>query len=162
MSGVEVLVGVVIAVGIVGVVVPMLPGSLFIVGAVLVWALEIGSATAWSVLAVVVTLVLAGAVVKYVVPGRRLARAGVPPSTLLAGTALGVVGFFVVPVVGLFLGFVLGVYLTELGRVGRAAAWPATRAGPDRRGPVGAHRADRGDARRGRLGGGRGADVSPA
>ena len=127
MSGVEVLVGVVIAVGIVGVVVPMLPGSLLIVAAVLVWALEIGSATAWSVLAVVVSLVLAGAVVKYVVPGRRLARAGVPSSTLLAGTALGVVGFFVVPVVGLFLGFLLGVYLTELGRVGRAAAWPATR-----------------------------------
>ena len=39
---------------------------------------------------------------------------------------LGVVGFFVVPVVGLFLGFVLGVYLAELRRVGAAAAWPST------------------------------------
>jgi hypothetical protein len=126
-SGVEVLVGVAIAVGVVGVVVPVLPGSLLIAAAVLVWAVTIGSATAWSVLAVVVTLLVAGAVVKYVVPGRRLARAGVPPSTLFAGSALGVVGFFVVPVVGLFLGFVLGVYLTELSRVGRADAWPATK-----------------------------------
>ena len=31
-------------------------------------------------------------------------------------------GFFVIPVVGLFLGFVLGVYLAELQRVGRAQA----------------------------------------
>jgi NADH-quinone oxidoreductase subunit E len=32
---------------------------------------------------------------------------------------LGIVGFFVVPVVGLLLGFVLGVYLAELARLGR-------------------------------------------
>jgi uncharacterized protein len=38
------------------------------------------------------------------------------------------VGFFVVPVVGLPLGFLLGVYLSELQRVGRERAWPATRA----------------------------------
>jgi hypothetical protein len=37
-----------------------------------------------------------------------------------------VVGFFVIPVVGLFLGFVLGVYLAELRRVGSAGAWPST------------------------------------
>jgi hypothetical protein len=71
---------------------------------------------------------LAGAAVKYLVPGRRLQRAGVPGSTLLAGGVLGVVGFFVVPVVGLFVGFVLGVYLAELQRVGLDAAWPSTRA----------------------------------
>ena len=41
--------------------------------------------------------------------------------------ALGVVGFFVVPVVGLFVGFVLGVYLAERRRVGGAAAWPSTK-----------------------------------
>ncbi|MBV9832302.1 MAG: DUF456 domain-containing protein [Marmoricola sp.] len=127
MSGVEVLVGAAIVVGIVGVVVPVLPGSLLVGGAALVWAAAVGSATAWSVFAVVAALLLAGAVVKYVVPGRRLARAGVPASTMLAGSGLGVVGFFVVPVVGLFLGFVLGVYLAELRRVGRADAWPATR-----------------------------------
>ena len=39
---------------------------------------------------------------------------------------LGIVGFFVIPVVGLLIGFVLGVYLAELRRVGSAAAWPAT------------------------------------
>ena len=39
----------------------------------------------------------------------------------------GLVGFFVVPVVGLFLGFVLGVYLAERGRLGQhRAAWAST------------------------------------
>ena len=65
---------------------------------------------------------------KYAVPGRGLRTAGVPSRTLVAGGLLGVVGFFVVPVVGLFLGFVLGVYLSELQRVGAERAWPSTRA----------------------------------
>jgi hypothetical protein len=66
-------------------------------------------------------------VVKYLVPGRRLKEAGVPASTQWIGAALGVVGFFVVPVVGLFLGFVLGIYLAEVRRLGVQAAWPSTR-----------------------------------
>jgi len=36
------------------------------------------------------------------------------------------VGFFVIPVVGLLVGFVAGIYLAELLRVGRARAWPST------------------------------------
>jgi len=65
--------------------------------------------------------------VKYLVPTRRLKDVGVPASTLWVGAALGVVGFFVVPVVGLFLGFVTGVYLAEHRRVGSRAAWPSTK-----------------------------------
>jgi uncharacterized protein YqgC (DUF456 family) len=61
------------------------------------------------------------------VPTRRLKDAGIPKSTQWTGAVLGVVGFFVVPVVGLFLGFVLGVYVAEHRRVGAAAAWPSTR-----------------------------------
>jgi len=52
--------------------------------------------------------------------------AGVPASTQWIGVGLGVIGFFVVPVVGLFLGFVLGVYLAELRRLGSREAWPST------------------------------------
>ena len=41
---------------------------------------------------------------------------------------MGAVGFFVVPVVGGFLGFVLGVYLAERIKLGTdAAAWPSAR-----------------------------------
>jgi uncharacterized protein YqgC (DUF456 family) len=82
----------------------------------------------WWVLGIAAALLVLGTVAKYLLPGRALKDAGVPNRTLLAGGVLGVVGFFVVPVVGLFLGFVLGVYLAELARSkDRRTAWPSTR-----------------------------------
>lgn len=46
---------------------------------------------------------------------------------MLVGAALGIVGFFVIPVVGLFLGFILGVYVMERIRLGaHEHAWRAT------------------------------------
>jgi hypothetical protein len=127
MSGAEVLVALAIAVGLVGVIVPVLPGSLLVLAAILVWAWNLGGATAWAVFAVATLFLAIGAVVKYVVPGRRLKEGGIPTSTLLLGSVLGIIGFFVVPVVGLLIGFVLGVYLAELNRVGGEQAWPATK-----------------------------------
>ena len=127
MDVVDLLAGLVILVGLAGIVVPVLPGSVLILVAVLGWAVADGSTTAWLVLAVAVTLLAAGTVVKYLLPHRRLKADGVPRSALVAGGLLGFVGFFVVPVVGLFVGFVLGVYLVELRRVGHARAWPTTR-----------------------------------
>lgn len=127
MSPTEVVVAVLIAVGIAGIVLPVLPGTLLVLGGVLVWALEIGTTTAWTVFAVATAFLVLGTVVKYVVPGRRLRASGVPSATLWAGALLGFGGFFVVPVVGLLVGFVLGVYLAERRRVGAAAAGPSTR-----------------------------------
>lgn len=128
MSATEVLVALAIAVGLVGILVPILPGSALVLVAILVWAVEVGGSTAWVVFAVAAALLVAGGVVKFVLPGRRLKEAGIPASTQWVGAAFGVVGFFVVPVVGLFLGFVLGVYVAERSRVGSAAAWPSTKA----------------------------------
>lgn len=126
MTATTLLAAVLVAVGLVGILVPILPGSVLVVAGVLVWAWAEGGATAWTVFAASTLLVAAGAVVKYVVPGRRLQVAGIPASTQWVGVLLGVVGFFVVPVIGLFLGFVLGVYLAELVRVGTREAWPST------------------------------------
>jgi uncharacterized protein YqgC (DUF456 family) len=126
-SGLELLVALAIAVGLVGIVVPILPGSVLILGGILVWALEIGGATAWAVFGVAAVVLVVGAVVKYLVPNRRLKDAGVPASTQWVGAGLGIVGFFVIPVVGLFVGFVLGIYLAEYRRLGGRAAWPSTK-----------------------------------
>jgi hypothetical protein len=123
----DVLVGAAVLVGLAGIVVPVLPGSVLILAAVLVWALEAATRTGWVVFAVVTGLLVVGAVVKYALPGRRLKADGVPNRTLLAGALVGVVGFFVIPVVGLLVGFVLGVYLSEVRRVGRDLAWSSTR-----------------------------------
>ena len=126
MSLLEVLVALVILVGLVGVLVPILPGLVLVLAAVLVWAVDEGSGTGWAVFAVATAVLVVGTVVKYAVPNRRLKTSGIPSSTTWFGVALGIVGFFVIPVVGLFIGFVLGVYLAEHRRVGSAAAWPST------------------------------------
>jgi uncharacterized protein len=123
-----VVAAVLVVVGIVGIVVPVLPGLILVVAGVAVWAVPRGDATAWTVLGIVVVIVVLGSVAKYLLPGRRLRDSGVPGRTLALGGVLGIVGFFVIPVVGLFLGFVLGVYLAELARLGgRESAWPSTK-----------------------------------
>ncbi|MFC6013451.1 DUF456 domain-containing protein [Nocardia lasii] len=123
----EVLVGLVILVGITGVIVPILPGVILIFAAIAVWAFLTGGATAWTVFTIAtVALVLSG-VVKYTWPGKRMREAGVSNRALLIGAIFGIVGFFVIPIVGLFIGFVLGVYLAELYRLKtNDLAWPAT------------------------------------
>lgn len=124
----EFLFGLVMAVGLVGIVVPVLPGSLLIVGAAALWALEVGGAGTWVLVAYMAAVVAAGTVVKYQVPGRELAALEVSRRTWAIALVLAVVGFFVVPVVGLVLGFVLGVYLGQRGDHGsHAAAWASTR-----------------------------------
>jgi uncharacterized protein YqgC (DUF456 family) len=123
----EVLVGVVVAAGLVGVVVQVLPGGLLVLGAVAVWGVLTGGVAGWSVVAVALVATGAATVGKYLLAGRHLRRAGVPSSTLVWGGLVGIVGFFVVPVVGLPVGFLLGTYLAELVRLRvHATAWRAT------------------------------------
>jgi uncharacterized protein YqgC (DUF456 family) len=117
-------------IGVVGVIIPMLPGLVLCWVAVLAWAIfgKVESGGRWAVLAVATVIAVLGIVVKYAWPGRNLKRSGVPNMSLLAGGALGLIGFFVIPVVGLVIGFVLGVWLAERARLGdNALAWPSTR-----------------------------------
>src|SRR4249920_2921461 len=112
-------IGLAIFAGLVGVVVPVLPGLVLSWGAVLVWALAERTPAAWAVLTVSSLLLLASQVLKYVVPGRRMRQAGVPWHTMAAGGVLGIVG--------LVIGFVLGVYLAERTRLrSHREAWQST------------------------------------
>jgi uncharacterized protein YqgC (DUF456 family) len=122
-----VLVGVAIVIGLAGIIVVFLPGLLLVWGAVAVWALVERTALAWAVFALATVLAVAGTVIKYLLPGRRMRDAGVPTRSIIVGGLLGIAGFFLIPVVGLFIGFVLGTYLAERVRLpGHAQAWPAT------------------------------------
>jgi uncharacterized protein YqgC (DUF456 family) len=121
------LVAVAIAIGIVGVVIPLLPGSLLVFAAIAVWAFVEGTVTAWVTLAVVAVILGASLLVKYLWPARRMKDADVGTWSLVAGGVLGIIGFFVVPVLGLVLGFVLGIYLAELAhRRNQRLAWAST------------------------------------
>jgi uncharacterized protein YqgC (DUF456 family) len=128
-TALTVLCGIAIVVGVVGVIVPIVPGLLLCWVGVLAWALFSDAGWGrWLVLGVATLVALVGTAAKYAFPGQRLKQAGVPNFSLFLGGVLGIVGFFVIPVVGLPLGFVLGIFLAEWMRLRQSGvAWRATR-----------------------------------
>lgn len=122
------LVGLAMLVGLVGIVVPLLPGTALVLAAGVAWAaLVVDDGTArWVVVAVMAGLLVAGTVLKYALPGRRLAGR-LPRRTLGMGGAGALVGLVVLPPLGLLLGGALGVYLAEAGRARNGSeAWRST------------------------------------
>lgn len=113
----DLVVALLIVVGLFGAVVQVVPGGLVVAGAVAVWGVVVGGAVGWTVVAVAAALALLGLVLKYLLAGRYLQRRGVPNRSLVVGAVAGIVGFFVIPVVGLFVGFIGGTYVSELQRL---------------------------------------------
>jgi uncharacterized protein YqgC (DUF456 family) len=113
------LVGLVMLVGLVGVVVPVLPGTALVLAAGIAWAALVvdGGTGRWVVVGVMAVLFAAGLVSKYALPGRRLSGE-LPRSTLLLTAVGAAVGFVVLPPLGLLLGAVVGTYAAEARRVG--------------------------------------------
>jgi hypothetical protein len=127
MSQLEWILGVAMLAGLVGIVVPLVPGLTLIWGAALIWALDERSATAWIVLGIMTPLAVGGILVGSLLPASRASRAGAPPWVLAAGGIGMVVGFFVIPVLGAFVGGPAGIFLAELLRVrDPALAWRTT------------------------------------
>jgi uncharacterized protein len=127
-TGAELVVLLVMLVGVVGVLVPFLPGLVLVWAAGIAWVWFDGHGPAHLFVGLVLTGLLAvGIVAKYVLPARSASGAGAPKSTLLVGAAGAVVGFFVIPVVGLVVGGVAAVYLAELARLqDLGLAWRST------------------------------------
>ncbi len=123
------MIGLVMLVGLVGIVVPVLPGLLLIWAAGLAWAiLDGGGLARWLVFALMSLLLIAGTIAKYVLPARSATTAGAPRRTLVIGAVGAVVGLFLIPVVGLVVGGVAGVLIAEWRRLGDgSAAWQSTR-----------------------------------
>lgn len=115
--GILVLIGLAMAIGLVGVVIPVIPGLLLVGLAGLGWAILADGAGPWIVFGLMVAVLLVGTIAKYVLPSRSLRQAGAPASTLVLGAVGGIVGFFAIPVIGLLVGAVAGIYLGELRRL---------------------------------------------
>lgn len=121
------LAGVAVIVGLMGIVVPVLPGLALQVLAIGLWAFEESSLEGWILLGLVLTIAIATSIFKYLSPGRRLRQAGIPGWLLFAAVLIATVGLFVIPVVGAPIGFVLTIYLFERSRRGKERAWPSTK-----------------------------------
>jgi len=130
LSVVVALVGLAMAIGVVGTVVPLVPGLALVWAAALAYGLIEGfGTTGTAAFSLVTVFAVVGAVAGWVVPARVAGAAGAARSSILLGVAAAIVGFFVLPVVGLPVGGVAGVYAGELQRTrDGAAAWRATRA----------------------------------
>lgn len=118
------------AVGAVGTVVPLVPGLALVWAAALVYGVAEGFDGIGAVaFGVITALAVVGTLAGWVVPARVAGRAGAARSSIFLGVVAAVVGFFVIPVVGVAVGGVAGVYAGELHRTrDRTAAWRATRA----------------------------------
>jgi len=128
MDGFTIVVGLIMVAGLIGIAVPVVPGLLVVWAAVLLWASEAHTTAGWVFLAIATTLTVSGFVLQYLLPGQRLRKAGVSTPTTLAAAALAFVGFFVIPVIGSFLGFALGIYLAERLKPARhGVAWVSTK-----------------------------------
>ena len=110
---ITVLAGMLLVVAAVGTIYPVLPGSPIAIVTLLVWALVIGSWAAW-VAAVVGSLIAAvGWSASMVLTGRKLKQLEVPGWSVAVAAVSGIVGMFLIPVVGIFVGFAVGLLVIE-------------------------------------------------
>ncbi len=126
-AGGIILVALAIAVGLAGIVVPVLPGGLLVIAAIGVWAFVEDTTVSWVTFGVAAAVFIVAEIIKYTWPVKRLRQAQVRTSVLVIGALAGIVGFFVIPVIGLLIGFVAGVFAAELAiRRDFTRAWAST------------------------------------
>jgi uncharacterized protein YqgC (DUF456 family) len=77
--------------------------------------------------------VVAGMSASAVLTGRKLKQHGIPSRSVVVGLIAGVIGMFIIPFVGLFVGFAAGLLLSELRRTRKVStatttSWAALKA----------------------------------
>ncbi len=130
---VTVVAGLLLAVAALGTVIPVLPGSPIAFVTLIAWGWVLGSAASWAAAGVGAFFALVGFSASALLTGRKLKERRIPKRSVLIAVAAGIVGMFVIPFFGLFLGFALGLYLAEYSRGGDAQAamhssWEALKA----------------------------------
>jgi uncharacterized protein YqgC (DUF456 family) len=123
------IVALAMVVGVIGTVLPFLPGLPIVWAAALFYGIVAGfGAVGWISFAIITALAVLGMVAGFALPHRRVKEGGAPFPTIVAGVIGGVIGFFAVPVIGLPLGAVVGVLLAERMRSSDwSVAWASTK-----------------------------------
>ncbi|MBD8042592.1 DUF456 domain-containing protein [Arthrobacter sp. Sa2BUA2] len=130
---ITVVAGLLIAVGVAGIVVPVLPGSILILLTFLGWAIGVSSGAGWWSFAFGALFAITGMSASAVLTGRRLKQRQIPNRSVLIGLAAGIAGMFVIPVVGLIVGFAGGLLISEFARqrslsAAASSSWAALKA----------------------------------
>jgi uncharacterized protein len=119
-----------ILVGLFGVVVPVLPGLLFVwLGTAGTILLHRADTVGWLVTGLLTVLFLLGTAVTIWLPARTGRQGGASPRSFVYAGIGGAVGFFVIPVLGFLVGALLGLLIGEQQRLGE---WAPARASTGR------------------------------
>lgn len=124
------LAAVLMVVGMIGTVVPGIPGLGLVWAGALVYGIFEGFGPFGTAAFVVISVIaVLGSIATYVLPAKRAGDAGAHRNSIVLGVVLAVVGAFVIPVIGLFVGGVGGIYLGERSRqASHEVAWRSTMA----------------------------------
>ncbi|HEX2856534.1 MAG TPA: DUF456 domain-containing protein [Propionibacteriaceae bacterium] len=108
---------VVAVVGVCGVVVPVLPGSLLVGLGLALWSVGHRSPLDWLLFGVGVVVLVIGSLTGALLTKRQLADRRIPHWPVVVGLVAGVAGMVFLPGPGLLIGFVVGLFVAELVRV---------------------------------------------
>lgn len=127
MTTIAVISALIMLVGLLGIVIPVLPGLFFVWLGVFLWSINETSVLGWVVLLGATVLAGLGLLLQFAIPGQRMRRAGVRTTTLVFAVIVAVILGIVIPVVGAFVGFPLGIYvLQRLRQHDHRRAWEST------------------------------------
>lgn len=123
------IVGVTLVIGLCGVVLPVVPGLVFMWAAGLFYGFVVGwSAIGVGVMVALTLLTIAGFVTGILIPQKAAAESGASGMAQLGGLVGAIVGFFVIPVFGVIVGALAGLLIVEyLRNDDWALAWIATK-----------------------------------
>ena len=116
MSGLgELLIGLAMAIGLIGILIPVAPGIVLVWLAGLAWTiLDGGGAVRWSLFAGITALTIGALVASVRIPAKSALPSEAPRGTLWLAATFAAIGFFVIPIVGVLVGFCFGVLLSHL------------------------------------------------
>lgn len=119
----------VMVLGLIGVVVPFLPGLFLILGAAVGYGFLVGfNSVAVGVLIAMGVLVVISIIKSFIIPSKAASESGASGWSQFGAVVGGVAGFFIVPVFGLIIGALAGMVITELAVKGNwDEAWAATK-----------------------------------
>lgn len=128
------LVAVVLVLGLVGVLIPGVPGGWLTWAAILWWALQDPKGLTWAVFLGSTAVLLIAQGIRWQLRPRRLREGVLTPRLAVSAGVGSLVGFCVLPVLGVPFGFMGGIYVAERVRLGshgdaRAATRAAMRSG---------------------------------
>lgn len=109
------LVALVMIVGLAGTVIPFVPGLALILAAAIVYGLLVGFGSVGTAVAVVLALIVCVGVIKSIIVPQRMAEgSGVSRSSQLVALLGAVLGLLFIPVIGVVVGALVGLFAAEL------------------------------------------------